>query len=147
MGIPRPPSLDTICGAGGLALCLRALKLPYDKKHVLANVRVTGRGSTLQDLLNACPKLGVNGYAVTITGKEALLTLPKPLVVHVERDHFVGVVEANDKGVVYQCTDCGRWPGGRVAVTWEQWEAMTPGAALCVTLPGTQTDQIGRAHV
>ena len=57
MGIPRPPSLDTICGAGGLAVCLRSLKLSYDKKTVLANVRVTGRGSTLGDLLAACPKL------------------------------------------------------------------------------------------
>lgn len=147
MGIPRPPSLDAICGAGGLAMCLRALKLPYDKKTVLASVRVTGRGSTLQDLLDGCPKLGVNGYSVTITGKEALMKLPKPLVAHVERDHFVGVLETNERGVVYLCTDCGRWPGGRVEVTWEQWQAMIPGAALCVALPGTETDRVLAALV
>ncbi len=120
MGIPRPPSLDPICGAGGLAACLRALNLPHDKNRVLSRVRMTGRGSNLQDLLDACPKLGVVGVPLKIRSDEGLIKLPKPCVVHVERDHFVAVIGADKKGVTYLCTDCGRWPGGKVQVTWAQ---------------------------
>src|SRR5581483_5763418 len=48
LGIPEPPKLDPLCGAAALAAWLRAQKLPFDKKTVLAACRVTGRGSSLQ---------------------------------------------------------------------------------------------------
>ena len=36
LGIPEPGRLDPLCGAAGLAVCLRGLGLPYDRRRVLA---------------------------------------------------------------------------------------------------------------
>lgn len=44
LGVPRPKELDPLCGAGGLAVCLRAHGLPYDEKSVLAVCRVPRDG-------------------------------------------------------------------------------------------------------
>jgi tetratricopeptide (TPR) repeat protein len=79
LGIPEPQRLDPQCGAGSLAACLRALRFPYDKETVLRACRVTGVGSTGQDLLVACGKLGLTGRAFTADDK-ALKLLPKPRV-------------------------------------------------------------------
>ncbi|RYF71484.1 MAG: RHS repeat protein, partial [Cytophagaceae bacterium] len=73
------------------------------------------------------------------------MKLPKPCIVHVERDHFVALVAADKKGVTYLCTDCGQWPGGRVKVSWEQWRAMTPGVHLCVARTGSQEAKLFQA--
>ena len=67
-------------------MCLRGLKLPHNKKEVLARVRYTGLGSNQQDLVDACPKLGLVGRALHAPGRKALLALPKPLVAYRPRD-------------------------------------------------------------
>src|SRR5205823_5429211 len=126
MGIPEAERLDSQCGAASLAACLRSLSLPWLKPTVLANCRVTGMGSTAQDLLRAAAKLGAVGRAIA-ADDQALKLLPKPMVVHVERDHFVALVRADERGVSYLCTHCGCWPGGRVDLTWKQWHVMDPG--------------------
>ena len=145
LGIPRPAQLDPICGAGGLAACFRALKLPYDKKSVMAICRVTGRGSTMEDLLNATKKLG-DGHVVTgrviQADEQALKILPMPMVAFVERDHFVAIVSADKEGVSYLCTDCGHWPGGKITLTWEQWRAMKPGIYLSVVKKNSHEDRV-----
>jgi len=111
IGIPEPARLDPLCGAAGLAVCLRGLGLPYDRPRVVAACRPTGEGSSLRDLVDACPKLGASGRPVTADDR-GLKALPKPLVVHVEHDHFIAVVRADARGVGYVCSDCGCWPGG-----------------------------------
>jgi len=139
-GIPEPPRLDPLCGAAGLAASLRALALPYDKKTVLAACRVTGRGSSSQDLLNAAPKLHVHAAAVT-ADDQGLKLLPKPLVAYVEHDHFISVIKADNKGVSYLCSDCGMWPGGRVNLTWAQWHILEATLYLTLTRPGSAADR------
>ena len=134
LGIPEPPRLDPLCGAAALAACLRSLGLPYDQRTVLAACRVTGEGSTLQDVVQAGPRLGVSIRAVS-ADERGFLALPKPLVAHVEHDHFLVVVSADRKGVTYLCSDCGPWPGGRVTLTWKQWRALSPGIYAAVTRP------------
>lgn len=144
LGIPRPLSLDPLCGAAGIALCLKAFKLPCDKKTVLAKVRHTGRGSNLQDLADACAKFGLVGHPI-VADEAGLKALPKPLIAHVERDHFVTVLEADDNRVVYACNDCGPWPGGRLELTWEQWRKLKPGIYLAVVRPGSaEAEAVGK---
>jgi YD repeat-containing protein len=146
-GVPRPAKLNNECGAASLAACLRALKLPSEKATVLAATRVTERGSNLQDLVDACPKLGAKGFAVLADSREALLALPKPLVAHIQGDHFCAVTSADVKdGVKYLCSSCGVWPGGEMHVSWDQWDAMTPGAYLCVQRPESQGGKV-MAHL
>src|SRR5206468_3350975 len=77
MGIPQTPKLDPECAAAGLAVCLRHLSLPYDRPSVLRACRVTGQGSTAQDLLAAGEKLGLTGRFVT-ADERGLKALPKP---------------------------------------------------------------------
>jgi len=141
MGIPEPPRLDPLCGAAALAACLRSQALPFSQKTLLASCRVTGEGSTLQDVLNAGPRLHVSPRAVTADDR-GLQLLPKPLVAYVEHDHFVAVVRADAKGVSYLCSDCGLWPGGRVDLTWKQWRALDPGLYVAVTKPGSAPDSL-----
>jgi RHS repeat-associated protein len=152
MGITTPDRLDPLCGAAGLAVCLRALGLPYDRKTVLGACRVTGVGSSMQDLVDACEKLGVSGRAIT-ADEEGLKRLPKPLVAYVTRDHFITVIAASAKGVSYICSECGPWPGGRRDVTWKQWRALEPGLYLSVVRRGSVEDRAleqvlaeGRGH-
>lgn len=140
MGIPEPPQLDPECGAAALAACLRAQHRPYDHRTLLAACRVTGEGSSLQDVLDAAGKLGVSGHAVTADDK-GLMLLPKPLVAYVEHDHFIAVVRADSKGVSYLCSDCGPWPGGQVDLTWKQWHAVEPGLYATVTKAGGGWDR------
>ena len=139
-GIPEPPRLDPLCGVAALATCLRSLGKPYDKATLLAHCRVNGRGSNLQDILNAAPGLGVTARAIT-ADDHALRILPKPLVAFIERDHFVAVTAANDSGVSYLCSDCGSWPGGAVHLTWAQWHLLNPGIYGVVTVPGSDWDK------
>ena len=132
LGIPEPTRLDPLCGAAALAACLKPLALPYDRATLLKACRVTGEGSTLQDVLDAGRKLGVDAQAVT-TDDAGLRLLPKPLVAYVEHDHFIAVVRADTRGVSYLCSDCGPWPGGRVDLTWAQWHSLEPGLFAVVT--------------
>ena len=139
-GIPEPPRLDPLCAAAAMAACLRSLVLPYDRKTLLAACRVTGEGSTLRDVLDAGPRLGVRVRALTADDR-GLIALPKPLVAYVEHDHFVALTRADAKGVSYLCSDCGAWPGGRVDLTWAQWHTMNGGLYAAVTLPGSRWDR------
>lgn len=118
-GIREPDKLDPLCGAEAIAVTLRSLKRPFDRKTVLSKVRVTGEGSNLQDLFDGGKKLGLAPHVVTC-GAEGLKMLPMPLVAAVEHDHFVSVYRADEKGVTYLCSDCGTWPGGQRFVTWKQ---------------------------
>jgi RHS repeat-associated protein len=141
MGITEPPELDPLCGASSLAVCLRGLSLPFDKETVLQHCRVTGLGSTLQDLVDACPRLGVVGRLIK-ADETALKLLPVGLVAFVEHDHFIAVVGANAAGVTYVCSECGPWPGGERVVTWKQWSAMEAGPYLALTKPGSPEDRL-----
>ncbi len=140
LGIPEPPRLDPECGAAALAACLRGLAVPSDRKTVLAACRVTGEGSSLQDVLDAAHNLGLTGRAIT-ADDTGLMALPKPLVAYVEQDHFVALVRADKAGVSYLCSDCGPWPGGRVNLTWAQWHSLSPGLYGSVVKPGSAWDK------
>ncbi|HET6382246.1 MAG TPA: cysteine peptidase family C39 domain-containing protein, partial [Armatimonadota bacterium] len=140
MGIPEPPRLDPYCGAAALAECLRSMGRPYDKPTLVSACRVTGEGSTLQDIVDAGKKLGV--VVRPLTANDAgLIALPKPVIAHVERDHFIVVISATRKaGVTYVCSDCGPWPGGKVRLTWNQWRMMDADVYGAVTRRGTARD-------
>ncbi len=139
MGIPEPPKLDPLCGAAAVAQALKVAGKPFDKKTVLAHLRVTGRGSSMQDVLDGAAKLGLSGHVVAGTDK-ALLALPKPLVAYVEHDHFISVLDADKAGVTYLCSDCGAWPGGRVHLSWAQWHKLEATAFAALTEPGSDVD-------
>ena len=141
LGIPEPPRLDPLCGVASLAACLRGLSLPFDQKTLRAACRVTGEGSTLNDLLASGPKLGVALHAFS-ADEEGLKRLPKPLVAYVEHDHFIAVVRADNAGVSYLCSDCGAWPGGRVNLSWKQWRTLNPGVFVAATRPGSFNDRL-----
>jgi len=140
MGIPQSAKLDPECGAATLAVCLRYLALPYDRRRVMAACRVTGEGSTARDLLNACKPLGLTGRVMTADDR-GLQALPKPVIAHVERDRFVAVLRADARGIDYACSCCGPWPGGRVELTWKQWHAMEADAYVTVTRPASLADR------
>ena len=139
-GIPEPVRLDPQCGAAALAASLRSLALPYDRKTLLAACRVTGEGSTLNDLIDAGKKLKVTVRAVSADDR-GLIGLPKPVIAYVEHDHFISVIGADTKGVSYLCSDCGMWPGGRVSLTWRQWHLLNPGIYATVSMPGSVWDK------
>ena len=132
MGIPEPDHLDPLCGAASLASAMRALGLVHDRGELLARVRHNGEGSRLQDLVDALPGLGLSGRVVT-ADRKGLIASPVPLVAYVEHDHFVTVVDADQKGIEYVCSDCGAWPGGPVRLNWKQWEAMDASVFLAVS--------------
>ena len=65
------------CGAPFLlAACLCAQNRPFDKKTVLGACRVTGRGSSLHDLMEAASKLGMVARAVRVQDDKTLRSLP-----------------------------------------------------------------------
>ncbi len=76
-GITEPGRADPLCGVAGLAVCLKANGLPFDKPLVMKNTKVTGRGSSMTDLVVASKKLGLNGRLVT-ADEAGLQSLPKP---------------------------------------------------------------------
>ena len=134
-GIPEPPRLDPLCGVASLAACLRALHRPYDRATLLRACPAVGDTRTLADLMTAGRRLGVTVRPVALDDA-GLMTLPKPMIAHVERDHFVAVLRADRKGVTYLCSDCGAWPGGTVDLTWKQWHLITSGVYAAVTALG-----------
>ena len=140
VGIPEPPKLDPLCGAAAIAIALKTAGKPYDRKTVLTNVHVTGRGSSLQDVVNGARKLGLAAHVVTADDK-TLIALPKPLVAYVEHDHFISVLGADKQGVSYMCSDCGAWPGGRVSLTWAQWHKLEATHYAVLTTPNSDTDE------
>ncbi len=141
LGIPEPPRLDPLCGAAALAACLRGLHRPFDKPTVLSACRVTGEGSSLQDVIDAAKKREMAAYAVTADDK-ALMALPKPMVAYVEHDHFIALLRADKKGVSYLCSDCGPWPGRKVDLNWKQWHALNPGLYVVVCPKGSLFDRV-----
>ena len=106
LGIPEPSRLDPLCGVSAIAQALKAAGKPYDKARLLANVRVTGRGSNMQDLVTGAERLGFNVHVVRTTD-QGLIDLPKPLICFAEHDHFISVLHADKQGVEYLCSDCG----------------------------------------
>jgi RHS repeat-associated protein len=141
LGVPEPERLDPLCGVAGLAVCLRSLGLPYDRKAALASCRVTGEGSSLEDLRDAARTLNLTSYCLS-ADDEGLRLLPKPLIAYVEHDHFITVMSADRTGVAYLCSDCGPWPGGRVNLTWQQWHALAPGAYFAISKRGSEKDRL-----
>src|SRR5579871_2071213 len=141
LGIPEPPQLDPLCGAAALAECLKAQGRPYGKATTLAATHVTGRGSSLRDLLNAARKLGLRARAFG-ADEPGLIALPKPLVAFVEHDHFICVVKADAQGVSYLCSDCGPWPGGRVALSWKQWRKLEASVYAAVYPAGSDLEAV-----
>ena len=140
LGIKEPPRIDPLCGAAALAACLRSLGRPYDKKTLLAACRVTGEGSSVEDIVAAGQKLGVATYKVK-ADDTGLKALPKPLVAYVEHDHFVALTRADNAGVSYLCVDCGGWPGGRIDLSWKQWRAMECSLYIAAVRKGSPDDQ------
>ena len=139
-GIVEPLRLDPLCGVEALAACLRGQQLPYDKKTVLAHSHVTGLGNNIQDLQKAGRELGLATYIVK-ADEEGLKRLPKPLIAHVEQDHFIAVTRADAQGVTYLCSDCGPWPGGKQRISWKQWRMMDAGIYLAAVKPGCVMDK------
>lgn len=133
LGIPQPPRLDPECGAAALAMCRKVLGLPHDRKSILSNIRVTGRGSSNRDIVKACDNLGDVEGKYHRADPKTLKSLPKPLIAFVEHDHFVAVLKTDDTGITYSCSDCGAWPGGNVTLSWEQWKAMEASEVIAVS--------------
>lgn len=139
LGIIEPGRIDPLCGAAGLAVCAKILGKPYEKNVALDVVRHTGFGSSAEDIVAGASKLGLHAYPIT-GGSDAIKASPKPLVAHVERDHFITVVAADDTGVTYYCSDCGPWPGGEQRLSWKQWRAMEADLLIPVVVPGSPED-------
>ena len=139
LGIPEPPRLDPFCGAASLAVCMRGLGMPWQRPWIISRVKVTGEGSTMLDILDAGPRLGVHVRAVA-ADDTGLRALPKPCVAYVEADHLVAVTRADATGITFICSDCGPWPGGKVRLTWNQWHTMSPGLFAVVTRIGSRQD-------
>lgn len=140
-GITEPTHIDPLCGASSLAIALKHLGLPHEKGDVAAKTPHTGFGSDMQDLEKAASTFGLVGKTILIKN-ESLRDFFKlnggiPVIAHVERDHFVAVSSADEKGVTYWCSDCGHWPGGPQQVTWKQWELMEAGAYMAVATPNS----------
>lgn len=140
-GIPEPPRLDPLCGAAALAACLRTQHQPADKATLLANMHVTGRGSNVQNVIDAAKKLGMAAHLIS-TDDTGLIKLPKPLVAYVEHDHFVALVRANKQGISYLCSDCGPWPGGQVNLTWKQWHKLEATSYISVVPKDSLWDSV-----
>ncbi len=146
LGIIEPERLDPNCGAAALAMWLRENKLPYDMATVLKAVRPTGQGSKTREVEAGAQRLGLE--TKTVAADEAALPyLPKPLMAFVEHDHFVAVTGTDKEGVTYNCSDCGKWPGGYQHITWALWNKLeateytlfakpfTPQSALIESIP------------
>src|SRR5579875_3288561 len=103
-GIPEPAYLDPWCGASGLALCFGRWGLPTSKAYVAKVCKVTGRGSSLADLVAGARRVGLHAYPLAVHTEQVLMALPKPLIAFVEHDHFIGVVGADKRGVEYVCS-------------------------------------------
>jgi RHS repeat-associated protein len=146
LGIPEPPFLDPLCGVAGLGVCLRQLGMPYNKDRLEKIVGHTGEGSSMADLLIACPRLGMRGRVVQLSNTKGLIRVPMPVVAHVERDHFVAVTRADSHGVTYWCSDCGSWPGGQVRLNWAQWTSMDSDQFLAVARCNTAR-ALALAHI
>jgi RHS repeat-associated protein len=140
IGIPEPPVLDKFCAAAAFANSLKALGVPWDRASVLKVFHVNGEGSTMQDVIDAGAKLGLPVHMVR-ADDTGLKMLPMPLVTWIEGDHFVSVVKADKAGVDYLCSDCGAWPGGRVHLTWKQWDTMSGDIVAVVSRPNTTWDR------
>jgi len=123
LGIVEPERLDPNCGAAALGMWLRANNLPYDQATVVKAVRPTGRGSKTREVEAGAERLGLE--TKTVAADEAALPyLPKPLMAFVEHDHFLAVTGTDKAGVTYNCSDCGKWPGGYQHITWAQWHKL-----------------------
>jgi len=123
LGIVEPERLDPNCGAAALGMWLRANNLPYDQATVVKAVRPTGRGSKTREVEAGAERLGLE--TKTVAADEAALPyLPKPLMAFVEHDHFLAVTGTDKEGVTYNCSDCGKWPGGYQHITWAQWHKL-----------------------
>ena len=136
LGIPQPTRLDPLCGVSALAVCLKGRGLSFDKSNLVQTVHHDGEGSDIVDLLHACSSIGLVGRVVQ-ADDTGLKKLQKPLVAHIEHDHFIAVTRADNLGVSYVCSDCGPWPGGEVRLTWKQWHALDADAYLAVAKVGT----------
>ena len=121
------------------AASLRVWGSPSDKRAVAARCRITGEGSNLHDLADAGRKLGVSVRLVS-ADETGLMRLPKPLIAHVEQDHFVSATAPTRAASRICVRNCGPWPGGRVNLTWTQWRAMAPNAYGVVVKPGSAWD-------
>jgi RHS repeat-associated protein len=141
LGIPEPPKLDPKSGGASLAVCLKALNLPYDEASVFKACRKTGYGSSTSDILAACKKLGVTARTITVD-EIGLKKLPLPALAFVEKDHYITVIAANEKGVTYSCADCGPWPGGSINLTWKQWRALEASHYISVVKPNSASDRL-----
>jgi Peptidase C39 family len=143
LGIPRHTSLDKYCGAASLAICLEVQGIENNKKKVFDTIKMTGRGSSSADIVEAAKKLGAVAHEMMAPSNEALIALPKPLIAYVERDHFVTVESADKDGVVYRCNEeSGQWADRSVPLTWAQWKAMTPGYYICISRPNSTEDRV-----
>lgn len=131
LGIPEPPAPDPLCVASGFSVCLQTLGLQHDRRFVLNEIRHTGFGSSTSDIVEAANKLRLDAIELQANDK-GLDALPKPLIAHVEHDHFVTVTKASAAGVTYLCSDCGAWPGGDVHLTWNQWHALDADALFSI---------------
>jgi len=68
-GIPEPVKLDPYCAASALAICLRSLNLPYDRDSIVRVCKVTGEGSSLDDVKVACKSLKLNIHVFSADDK------------------------------------------------------------------------------
>lgn len=140
LGIPQMPHLDKKCGAHSIAAAFRAYNVPSDMATILKVTRVTGLGSNLNDLIAACEKVGLKARSVA-ADERGLQSLPKPLIAHVENDHWVAITKADAQGVIYDTCGMGEVCGkAGVRLTWGQWRAMSPGVYIAVTKPGSREE-------
>ena len=101
LGIPEPSSLDPLCGAAALAVCLRSLHEKYARSYVACRVPHTGEGSTLADLKKGARTFGLVPAEFSLQSLKNVRSLPLPCIAFVEHDHFVAVTNVNAQGVAY----------------------------------------------
>lgn len=126
-GIFQPGKVDPLCGVRAVAKSAERWGVPYNEKTTALYVRHDGFGSSNHDIVKGIQAMGLE--ALTFKGDfELVKYLPKPLIAHVERDHFITVLETDEQKVTYWCVDCN----GKRNVTWKQWKLMEPGGLITV---------------
>ena len=135
-GIFEPGKVDPLCGVESLQKIARHYGIVLSNTKAAGLVKHTGEGSSMQQIADGIESVGLHAYPITCD-EAGLRLVSKPLVAHVEHDHFITVTSADDSGVSFWCVDCG----GDMHVTWPQWKLMEADAYLVCTRPGSLADK------
>ncbi len=115
------------CGSAALAYLLSIMGRETNEEQINRSVRVTPRGINLYELKQATEHLGFQAWGER-QNYQALQELPKPVIAHVEDDHYVVVTRANRSTVEFFDPALGR----HLRMAREVFESAWQGIVLIV---------------